>query len=443
MKTVLIVDDLIDVRLSARIVLERHEIRCLEAEHPATALACLEQEKVDLILLDMNFSQDTTSGQEGLAFLSNLTERNINIPVIVITGWAKIDLAVQAMQNGARDFIEKPWKNKRLIDAVKNVIDKSESTLNIKEQSIFWAFSETSHALLEKAKRIAKTDANILITGENGTGKSMLATFIHQHSPRATKDMISVNMAAIPDNLFESELFGHRKGAFTDAKEHRVGRFTLANNSSLFLDEVGCLPLPLQAKLLRVLECGQYEEVGCSKSKHSNARVISATNANLDELIEEVKFRRDLLFRLNTLVIELLPLRARLDELAEFASQFLTLHSRKYGRDIMTLSGQALNKLKEYHWPGNIRELSHVLERAVIMAPNKTIEVQDIQITQTNKQPMSHVPLMSLEQAEQKLITQAITHFDGNVVKAGEFLGLSKSAIYRRMDKFNIQVTST
>ncbi|MDK1286513.1 sigma-54-dependent transcriptional regulator [Pseudoalteromonas umbrosa] len=443
MKTVLIVDDLIDVRLSARIVLESHGFQCLEADHPNTALTCLAKDKVDLILLDMNFSQDTTSGHEGLAFLSDLRALDLAIPVIVITGWAKIDLAVQAMQSGACDFIEKPWKNKRLIDAVKNIIAQPEVSSNTKEQGLFGAFSTNSHLLIEKAKRIAQTDANVLITGENGTGKSMLAKFIHQHSHRAKQDMISVNMAAIPDNLFESELFGHRKGAFTDAKEHRVGRFTLANGSSLFLDEIGCLTMSLQAKLLRVLESGEYEEVGCSKPKRSNARIISATNADLNELIEEGKFRRDLLFRLNTLVIELPPLRARLDELEEFVSHFLNLHGKKYGRGILTFSKQAFNKLTEYHWPGNIRELSHVIERAVIMAQTNTIDVQDIQIAQGNKQQVDHVPLMSLEQAEQKLITQAITHFDGNVLKAGEFLGLSKSAIYRRIDKFSIQVKDT
>ncbi|AOT08381.1 sigma-54-dependent transcriptional regulator [Pseudoalteromonas luteoviolacea] len=443
MKTVLVVDDLIDVRLSARIVLESHGFQCLEADHPNTALACLAKDKVDLILLDMNFSQDTTSGHEGLAFLSRLTALDLDIPVIVITGWAKIDLAVQAMQKGACDFIEKPWKNNRLIEAVKNSVEQPISPSSTEKQDVFGAFSTSSHLLIEKAKRIAKTDANILITGENGTGKSMLAKFIHQHSHRATKDMVSVNMAAIPDNLFESELFGHKKGAFTDAKEHRIGRFTLANDSSLFLDEVGCLTLPLQAKLLRVLESGEYEEVGCSKSKRSNARVISATNADLDELIEEGKFRRDLLFRLNTLVIELPPLRSRLDELAEFANHFLYHHAKKYGQDPLTLTQRAFNKLKEYHWPGNIRELSHVLERAVIMAQGNVIEADDIQITQSSKKEVNHVPLMSLEEAEQRLITQAINHFDGNVIKAGEFLGLSKSAIYRRIDKFSIQVKET
>ncbi|KID56911.1 chemotaxis protein CheY [Pseudoalteromonas luteoviolacea] len=438
MKTVLIVDDLIDVRLSARIVLESHGFQCLEADHPNSALTCLAKDKVDLILLDMNFSQDTTSGQEGLAFLSKLVERNLNVPVIVITAWAKIELAVQAMQKGACDFIEKPWKNQRLLEAVNSHI--TFPTVRHEGLETFWAFGANSTLLLEKAKRIAKTDANILITGENGTGKSLLAQYIHQNSQRSALEMVSVNMAAIPDNLFESELFGHKKGAFTDAKAHRVGRFTLANGSSLFLDEIGCLPTSLQAKLLRVLESGEYEEVGCSKSKRSNARVISATNADLDRLINEGRFRKDLLFRLNTLVIELPPLRSRLDELQAFSERFLANHTKKYGLTARTLSEQAYDKLKGYHWPGNIRELSHVLERAVIMADSDTITAQDIQIQQVDSTQVSHLPLMSLEQAEQKLIHQAINHFDGNVAQAGAFLGLSKSAIYRRIDKFNIPI---
>ncbi|KZN53773.1 hypothetical protein N474_19575 [Pseudoalteromonas luteoviolacea CPMOR-2] len=438
MKTVLIVDDLIDVRLSARIVLESHGYRCLEADHPSRAIESIKQNQVDLILLDMNFSQDTTSGQEGLNFLTQLKTLNYTVPVIVITAWAKIDLAVQAMQYGACDFIEKPWKNTRLLESVQKLLPKFCSD-NTPCDGIPLAFEANNKQLLEKAKRIAKTNANVLITGENGTGKSMLAAYIHQHSQRNNQTMVSVNMAAIPDNLFESELFGHRKGAFTDAKEHRKGRFTLANEGSLFLDEVGCLPMALQAKLLRVLESGEYEEVGGATTLNSNARIISATNADLNKLIEQGSFRRDLLFRLNTLVIELPPLRERLSELPEFAAYFVKQHAQKYGLTELTLSEKACSKLLSYHWPGNIRELSHVLERAVIMADVDTIDAQDI-VLENYAEESGTLPLMSLEEAEQRLITKAINHFDGHVVKAGEFLGLSKSAIYRRIEKFNIQV---
>ncbi|KZN41599.1 sigma-54-dependent transcriptional regulator [Pseudoalteromonas luteoviolacea] len=438
MKTVLIVDDLIDVRLSARIVLEAYGYRCLEADHPDSAITSIRQNQVDLILLDMNFSQDTTSGQEGLAFLTQLKSLNCAIPVVVITAWAKIDLAVQAMQYGACDFVEKPWQNSRLLEAVQKLLPL-ENVSNKQIETSPHAFEAENKQLLEKARRIAKTNANVLITGENGTGKSMLAAYIHRHSQRSTQAMVSVNMAAIPENLFESELFGHRKGAFTDAKEHRKGRFTLANDASLFLDEVGCLPVGLQAKLLRVLETGEYEEVGGSTTLISNARIISATNADLNKLIEQGTFRRDLLFRLNTLVIELPPLRERLVELREFAAFFVESHAKKYGLGEVTLSEQACNKLLSYHWPGNIRELSHVLERAVIMADENIIDAHDI-VLDNHGEESGTLPLMSLEEAEQKLITKAISHFDGHVVKAGEFLGLSKSAIYRRIEKFNIQV---
>ncbi|KZN37955.1 hypothetical protein N480_14525 [Pseudoalteromonas luteoviolacea S2607] len=437
MKTVLIVDDLIDVRLSARIVLEAYGYHCLEADHPDSAITAIRQNQVDLILLDMNFSQDTTSGQEGLAFLTQLKSLNYTIPVVVITAWAKIDLAVQAMQYGACDFVEKPWQNSRLLEAVQKLLPVNVNNKHIETSPL--AFESNNKQLLEKARRIAKTNANVLITGENGTGKSMLAAYIHRHSQRSAQAMVSVNMAAIPENLFESELFGHRKGAFTDAKEHRKGRFTLANDASLFLDEVGCLPIGLQAKLLRVLETGEYEEVGGSTTLKSNARIISATNADLNKLIEQGTFRRDLLFRLNTLVIELPPLRERLSELLEFAAFFVESHAKKYGLAELTLNEQAGKKLLSYHWPGNIRELSHVLERAVIMADENTIGAHDI-VLDTQGEESGTLPLMSLEEAEQKLIIKAISHFDGHVVKAGEFLGLSKSAIYRRIEKFNIQV---
>ncbi|KZN63917.1 sigma-54-dependent transcriptional regulator [Pseudoalteromonas luteoviolacea] len=437
MKTVLIVDDLIDVRLSARIVLEAYGYHCLEADHPDSAITAIRQNQVDLILLDMNFSQDTTSGQEGLAFLTQLKSLNYTIPVVVITAWAKIDLAVQAMQYGACDFVEKPWQNSRLLEAVQKLLPVKVNNKHIETSPL--AFETNNKQLLEKARRIAKTNANVLITGENGTGKSMLAAYIHRHSQRSAQAMVSVNMAAIPENLFESELFGHRKGAFTDAKEHRKGRFTLANDASLFLDEVGCLPIGLQAKLLRVLETGEYEEVGGSTTLKSNARIISATNADLNKLIEQGTFRRDLLFRLNTLVIELPPLRERLSELLEFAAFFVESHAKKYGLAELTLNEQAGKKLLSYHWPGNIRELSHVLERAVIMADENTIGAHDI-VLDTQGEESGTLPLMSLEEAEQKLIIKAISHFDGHVVKAGEFLGLSKSAIYRRIEKFNIQM---
>lgn len=437
MKRILIIDDHVDVRLSARILLENNGYSCFEAAHPNTGLDLLQSKQVDLVLLDMNFTKDTTSGEEGLGFLKAIQCQHLNIPIIVITAWAKVDLAVNAMQLGACDFVEKPWKNKRLLDSIEsqlvNNFDDSQPVENG-----FLVLGKHSQTLIKTAERIAKTDANVLITGENGSGKSLLAQFIHENSARALHNMVSVNMAAIPDNLFESELFGHKKGAFTDAKENREGRFTLAHEGTLFLDEIGTLPMPLQAKMLRVLETGEFEILGSSKTQTSNARIISATNADLEKAINDGEFRRDLLFRLNTLVLAIPPLRDRQDEIVALATYFIEKHCKCYGFEKLQLSDAAIEKLKIHSWPGNVRELSHVLERAVIMTDSNNIDATHLQLelnTQHDK-----VPLMNLEQAEKLMINNALKHFDGNVIAAGDFLGLSKSAIYRRIEKFNISV---
>ncbi|WP_105189470.1 sigma-54-dependent transcriptional regulator [Pseudoalteromonas sp. T1lg48] len=432
MARILIIDDQPDVRLSARIALQNQDHHCLEADSPKTALALITQQPIDLILLDMNFTKDTTSGKEGLCFLEQLRQLPKQIAVVVITAYANVELAVQAMQLGACDFVEKPWQNRRLVNAVNKHLPQHDNST----ETEFLAFSERSLALINSAKRIAATDANVLITGENGTGKSLLAEMVHNHSSRRSAELVSVNMAAIPENLFESELFGHTKGAFTDAKEARTGRFTLAQNGTLFLDEIGTLPPALQAKLLRVLECGEYEVLGSSKTLTSNARIISATNADLDAAIQAGEFRQDLLYRLNTLVLNLPPLRERSDELEPLANHFIHHHCQRYRLQNKVLSKCALEKLRAYAWPGNIRELSHILERTVIMSDAELVTAKDVVLSQATSN--ESLPLMSLEEAEKRMIGNAIAHFEGNVVAAGEFLGLSKSAIYRRLEKYQL-----
>lgn len=447
MDPILIIEDKADVRMAATIALGNHGFQTIEAETPAAAIALLEQQNFALVLLDMNFSDDTTSGKEGLDFLSVMQRRQLSTPVVVMTAWASVDLAVQAMQLGASDFIEKPWNNTRLLNIVKQQVDKvaleqsnarlDAATKLLPEQQVL-AHSEQMQRLLNQAKRAALSDASILITGENGTGKSLLAQFIHQHSMRADKILVSVNMGAIPESLFESELFGHKKGAFTDAKEDRLGRFDIANSGTLFLDEVGTIPVVLQSKLLRVLESQSFEMIGSSQTKTTDVRVISATNSDLQQSIESGEFRQDLLFRLNTIELHIPPLRDRVEDIEPLAKQFLQQLGNKYQRAQMYLSEQAVRALKSYDWPGNVRELSHCIERAMILSESEEIGVEQLNLAPKTVTESQEVPLMTLDQAERSLLINAIKSFDGNVTAAGEFLGLTKSTIYRRLEKHDI-----
>ena len=449
--TVLVVDDMADVRLSANFLLSSQHYQVLEADSVLQALDVIKQDKVDLILLDMNYSSDTTSGQEGIDFLAKLAKLDITIPVIAMTGWSSIDLAVKAMQQGASDFIEKPWDNQRLLQIIKQqiqVTDLKKQNRRLRQhqhqqiehkENLVWQ-SKAMSTLMADIKRIAKTDATILLTGENGTGKSSIATHIHQLSSRQQQSLVTVNMGAIPESLFESELFGHKKGAFTDAKETRVGRFEMANEGTLFLDEIANIPLAQQAKLLRVLESNEYEMVGSSITERANIRLISASNANFDTLIKDEKFRSDLFYRLNTIEIHIPSLRERVEDILPLALHFVEKHALRYGKTDLTLADDVEDKLKSYDWPGNIRELSHVMERAVLFADENTISAQSLAI----KKPMNNtsneaIPFMTLEQAEQRLLVQALQKTDGLTIEAAELLGISKSAIYRRMEKYDIK----
>jgi DNA-binding NtrC family response regulator len=446
MNTVLIVDDQRDVRMSAVIALGNHGFRCIEAESPEQALVHLESSGIDLMLLDMNYSADTTSGAEGLALLQRLRELEIRLPVVVMTAWASVDIAVQAMQLGACDFIEKPWKNARLLSIVKQQLSSAKLTeenarfaaLNDTQSVSYLAQSPAMQALLEKARRAAASDAHILITGENGTGKSLLAQYLHQHSARAAGRFVSVNMGAIPETLFESELFGHKKGAFTDARENRLGRFDVAAGGSLFLDEIGTLPSALQAKILRVLETGEYEVLGSSQTRRANCRIISATNARLDELIASGRFRRDLLFRLNTIELQIPPLRERVEDILPLAEHLLAKHGRKYRRSNLAFSASTRATLLKHPWMGNVRELSHAVERAVILSDAAHLPPESLGLVREAGRDHEDVPLMTLEQSEQRTLVRAIKHFDGNICDAADYLGLSKSALYRRLEKFGL-----
>ncbi|WP_252734099.1 sigma-54 dependent transcriptional regulator [Pseudoalteromonas sp. C2R02] len=449
--TILLADDDEDIRLALALLLSSQGYKTIEAANAKEVITQTNRQNPDLILLDMNFSRDTTSGQEGLEILAQL--KNNDIPIILMTAWANVELAVNGLKQGASDFIEKPWNKAKLLNSINQQLSfkkiKQEhqgyQTLLSEKQSnknqTWISQSDAMKQIEQLIEQIAPTDANILILGENGTGKSQLAKRIHQFSSRQDKPLISVNMAAIPDNLFESELFGHQKGAFTDAKKNRIGRFQLADQGTLFFDEIGSLPFNLQPKLLRVLETGEYEVLGSSQTQNTNSRLISATNAELSKLVNEGLFRQDLLYRLNTLVITLPPLRERLEDIKPLADTFIDQFCTKYHKSILSLSSDALTKLKQHTWPGNIRELSHAIERAVLLSTNEEITAQALLLDNTNSQD-SGIALQPLEQAERQLIEKALSVSSGQVIEAAKRLEISRNALYRRLEKFGIKYES-
>jgi len=444
--TILIIEDSPEIRLSARFILEDHHFKVLEAENPFYAQEQLEQGiEVDLLLLDMNFSRDTTSGEEGLSFLKYLQKQQLNLPVIAMTAWSSVDLAVTAMQQGAVDFIEKPWQNQRLISLIKQQLKlaelaKQNQKLNQQLQNnaspTFVYRSDVMTRLFNALGSVAQTDANILLTGENGTGKTQIAQWIHQQSQRHSHPFVAVNMGAIPENLFESEMFGHKKGAFTDAKEQRIGRFELADSGSLFLDEIANIPLSQQAKLLRVLEKNEFEMVGSSHTQQVDVRLICASNGDFSKLIDNELFRQDLYYRVNTLEFRVPALRERTDDIVPLAEHFIAQHCAKYQRPVLTLTDDAKHALRQYRWPGNVRELGHVMERAVLLSSTNQIAEANL-----NLQPTIHtqrLPLMTLAQAERTLIDLALERSQGNIPAAAKLLGLTKSSMYRRLEKYAI-----
>jgi len=443
--SILVADDDEDIRMALELLLMAEGYQVIEAGNAKDVMFKANHQQPDLILLDMNFSRDTTSGQEGLDILSQL--QPYNIPVILMTAWGSIELAVKGLKQGANDFIEKPWNKLKLLNSIKQQLSFSRikdehqgyrQLLAQKDNKPWVCQSQSMLDIEQLITQIAPTDANVLILGENGTGKSLLAERIHQLSSRQSAPFISVNMAAIPETLFESELFGHQKGAFTDAKQNRVGRFQLADQGSLFFDEIGALPLSLQPKLLRVLEAGEYEVLGSSQTQTTNVRLISATNADLNQLVSEKEFRQDLLYRLNTLVIKIPPLRERLEDIQPLAETFIAQFCVKYHKASLSLSQDAINKLQRHSWPGNIRELSHSIERAVLLAISDKISAQQLllDITDTGENTME---LQPLEQAERQLVEKAMSVTCGQVIEAAKLLDISRNALYRRLDKFGIK----
>ena len=446
---VLIADDQADVREALRLLLKGESYQTETASTPAAVVEAVQATEFDVILMDLNYQRDTTSGQEGMELLSRIQSLDSKLPVVVMTAWGSVELAVEAMRRGARDFVQKPWDNQRLLSIVRTQVDfyrtvrraeqleAENKLLRAQNRPVFIAESKAMQPLLTLISRIGPSDANVLITGEHGTGKEVVALTLHALSARSDRPMITVNTGGLPEGTFESELFGHVKGAFTDARADRIGRFELADRGTLFLDEIANVPLKQQAKLLRVLETGEMERVGSSKTRKVDVRVLSATNADLKVESSEGRFRSDLLFRLNTVELPIPPLRERREDIPLLAAHFLKLYSDRYRKKIAGFDEAARQQILEHLWPGNVRELDHSVERAVLMSTGEHIQASDLGL-ESDKAGAARIEDMSLEEVESLLIKKALARHSGNISNAAEALGLSRSALSRRMEKYGL-----
>ena len=446
------IDDDEDVLLAAKMLLKKSNHQVIIEKNPNKIPFLLNNDSYDVILLDMNFSKDTTSGKEGFEWLKQIKERDPNAVGIMITAFGYVEMAVRALKEGATDFILKPWQNEKLVATIStaiklkksyNEVDKLRKAKQMLEEQISQPFRDIigqSAALKEVFSlidKVAKTDANVLILGENGTGKELVARAIHQKSMRKDNSFVAVDMGAITETLFESELFGHKKGSFTDAREDRPGRFELAYGGTLFLDEIGNLSMSLQSKLLSALQSRQVTRVGSNQALEVDIRLICATNMPLHQMVNEGKFRQDLLYRINTVEITIPPLSDRVDDIPMLATHFLNHYSKKYRKDVLSISPEAMNKLKKYPWPGNVRELQHAIERAVIMADSATLQESDFLFSRKGTDEIASDTL-NLDEVEKAAVVKAIQLHNGNISKAAEELGFTRASLYRRMEKYGL-----
>jgi len=445
-KRILVADDQADVLEALKLLLKSEGWNVSTATSPGGVLRALEHDTFDLLLMDMNYTMDTTSGVEGLDLLTRIAGLDSSLPVIVMTAWGSVEGAVEAMRRGARDYVGKPWDNTRLLATLGTQYELSKALRRARQLEdenrllrqdglpTLIAESPVMHPILDLMERIAPSDANVLVTGEHGTGKEVVANWIHAASQRASKALVTVNVGGLSEGVFESELFGHVKGAFTDAKTDRVGRFEMADGGTRFLDEIANVPLAQQAKLLRVLQTGELERVGSSRTTQVDVRVISATNADIEAEVSAGRFREDLLFRLNTIEIALPPLRERGPDILALAGYFLQRHSVRYGKPVDGLEPAATQVLTTYPWPGNVRELDHTIERAVLMARGSTIQADELGLRPPSRSDdTAAMDELTLDEAERSLIQNALRRHDGNVTEAAHALGLSRSALYRRL----------
>jgi DNA-binding NtrC family response regulator len=419
---------------------------------PQIVLESLALREYDTLLLDLNYARDTTSGKEGMELLQKIREMDADVPVIVMTAWGTINLAVEAIRRGARDFIQKPWDDERLVAVIRTHaelfhslrhrqrLEAENKLLRGQGRPVFIASAPAMRPVVDIIAQVGPSDANVLVTGEHGTGKEVVAQMLHVVSSRADKPIITVNTGGLPEGTFESELFGHVKGAFTDARVDRIGRFEMADTGTLFLDEIANVPVRHQAKLLRVLESGEMERVGSSRTRKVDVRVISATNADLEAECAAGNFRPDLLFRLNTVEIHIPPLRERREDIPALSSYFLSKYATRYNKPVREFSSEALQRLLEYAWPGNVRELDHTIERAVIMSRTDKIETSNLGLQNSGKLRSINLEEMSLEEVESLLISKALARYNGKVSQAAEVLGLSRGTFYRRMEKYGLYV---
>jgi len=446
--SILIADDQQDVLEALRLFLKGEGFSIDSVTSPKAALRAVEENEYDVVLIDLNYSRDTTSGREGVDLLAEIHALDSTLPVVVMTAWSSVELVVETMQRGARDFLQKPWDNARLLATLRPQAGLAGGRRDgrglagvnrlLRDDRFPRLLGEAAamKPVLEMIARVGPSEANVLVTGENGTGKSLVAQALHAVSPRASRPLVSVNVGGLPEGVFESELFGHVRGAFTDAKSDRVGRFELADGGTLFLDEIANLTIAQQARLLRVFERGEFERVGSSSTRRADVRLISATNANLRDEVVQGRFREDLLFRMNTIEIQMPPLRDRRDDIPLLASHFLRQHAARYRKELAAFDEPAMRLLVAHAWPGNVRELDHVVERAVLMAGGASVTASDLGLRASDNG--RGLDEMSLEDVESLLIRKALAKHNGNVARAAASLGLSRSAMYRRLQRHGL-----